>query len=230
MTPPEPRIFLVHSGICDSRQWEGFDVPGVRHELRGSGNTPVPPTGSYSDADDLIEAMGGEPAALVGSSFGGWVCLQVATARPELVTDLVLLGAPLPDHDWSEEMKAHSREEEGRLEQGDLRGAAILSADFWLETPESRDRVIEMQERCFELQMESEAEAIEPESIDLAAITARTLVGVGELDKPDFHAIAERLAREIPNTESVVIAEAGHLPSLDRPEATASIICRFLSI
>ena len=67
-------------------------MPGVRHELRGAGNTPVPPTGSYSDADDLVEAMGGEPAALVGSSFGGWVCLQVATARPELVTDLVLHG------------------------------------------------------------------------------------------------------------------------------------------
>jgi pimeloyl-ACP methyl ester carboxylesterase len=174
--------------------------------------------------------MGGEPAALVGSSFGGWVCLQVATARPELVTDLVLLGAPLPDHDWSEEMEAHSREEEGLLEQGDLRGAAILNADFWLESAEPRDLVIEMQERCFELQMETEAEAIEPDSIDLSAITARTLVGVGELDKPDFHAIAERLAGEIPDTESVVIAGAGHLPSLDRPEPTASIICRFLSI
>jgi pimeloyl-ACP methyl ester carboxylesterase len=223
-------IVLVHSGVCDARMWDGFDVPGLRHELRGFGQTPLPPSGSFSHADDLIEALGGEPAAMVGASYGGWVCLQVAAARPELVTDLVLLGAPVPDHDWSEEMEDFARDEEGLLEQGDLRGAAILNADFWLESPGPRDLVIEMQERAFQLEAESEAEGEEPESIDLTAITARTLVGVGELDKRDFHEIAERLAREIPQAESVVIPGAGHLPSLDRPEATASVICRFLSI
>jgi 3-oxoadipate enol-lactonase len=223
-------IVLVHSGVCDARMWDGFDVPGLRHELRGFGQTPLPPSGSFSHADDLIEALGGEPAAMVGASYGGWVCLQVAAARPELVTDLVLLGAPVPDHDWSEEMEDFARDEEGLLEQGDLRGAAILNADFWLESAEPRDLVIEMQERAFQLEAESEAEGQEPESIDLTAITARTLVGVGELDKRDFQDIAERLAREIPQTESVVIPGAGHLPSLDRPEATASVICRFLSI
>jgi pimeloyl-ACP methyl ester carboxylesterase len=166
----------------------------------------------------------------VGTSFGGWVCLQVAASHPELVTELVVFGAPLPDHEWSKEIEELRREEHGLLEQGDLHGAAVLNADFWLESDEPRDRVIAMQERAFELQMDSEAEPVEPDSIDLSAITARTLVGVGELDKRDFHAIAERLAREIPDTESVVIPGAGHLPSLDRPEATASVICRFLRI
>jgi 3-oxoadipate enol-lactonase len=223
-------IYLVHSGICDARQWDGFDVPGERHEIRGFGKTPLPPTGPVSDADDLIAALDGEPATLVGTSFGGWVCLQVAASHPELVTELVVFGAPLPDHEWSKEIEELRREEHGLLEQGDLHGAAVLNADFWLESDEPRDRVIAMQERAFELQMDSEAEPVEPDSIDLSAITARTLVGVGELDKSDFHAIAERLAREIPDTESVVIPGAGHLPSLDRPEATASVICRFLRI
>jgi 3-oxoadipate enol-lactonase len=223
-------IVLVHSGVCDATMWDGFGVPGTRHELRGFGQTPLPPTGTFSHAEDLIAALGDEPSTLIGASYGGWVSLQVAAARPELVTDLVLLGAPLPDHDWSEEMEDFARDEGGLLEQGDLRGAAILNADFWLESPAPRERVIAMQERAFQLEAESEAEGVEPDTIDLTAITARTLVGVGELDKPDFHAIAERLARDIPNTESVVIAGAGHLPSLDRPEPTASVICRFLSI
>jgi len=223
-------IALVHSGVCDATMWDGFDVPGTRHELRGFGQTPLPPAGSFSHADDLIATLGDEPATLIGASYGGWVCLQVAVRRPELITELVVLGAPLPDHEWSKEMQDFAHDEEGLLEQGDLRGAAILNADFWLESPEPRERVIAMQERAFELDAESEAQGIEPESIDLSGITARTLVGVGELDKRDFHEIAERLAREIPNSESAVIAGAGHLPSLDRPEATASIICRFLSI
>jgi 3-oxoadipate enol-lactonase len=210
--------------------WDGFDVPGVRHELRGFGQTPLPATGSFSHAEDLTEALQGEPAALVGASYGGWVCLQVAAARPELVSELVLLGAPLPDHDWSEEMEDFANDEAGLLEQGDLRGAAVLNADFWLESPEPRDRVIPMQEHAFELEAESEAEGVEPETIGLEQITARTLVGVGELDKRDFHEIADRLVAGIAGAEKAVIPGAGHLPSLDRPEATASVICRFLRI
>ena len=145
-------VVLVHSGVCDARMWDGFELPGAtRHELRGFGETPMPPTGTFSHADDLEAAIGDGPVALVGASFGGNVCLQVAASRPELVSELVVLDAPLFDHDWSQEMQDFGREEEGLLEQGDLRGAAIFNADFWLGDPEPRDRVIEMQERAFEL-------------------------------------------------------------------------------
>jgi 3-oxoadipate enol-lactonase len=208
--------------------WDGFDLPGaIRHELRGFGQTPLPPAGEFSHADDLAAALEG-PSALVGASYGGWVCLQVAVARPELVSELVLLGAPLPDHEWSEEVERFAREEEGLLEQGDLRGAAILNADFWLESPEPRERVIEMQERAFELDGESEAEGIEPDTVDLSAVTARTLVAVGALDKPDFHAIADRLAAGIAGAERATIEGAGHLASLERPEETARLVRDFL--
>jgi 3-oxoadipate enol-lactonase len=222
-------IVLVHAGVCDARMWDGFDLPGaIRHELRGFGQTPMPPAGEFSNADDLTEALKGEPAALVGASYGGWVCLQVAVARPELVTDLVLLDAALPDHRWSEEIEDFGKEEDALVEQGDLRGAATLNADFWLADPGPRERVIEMQERAFELQLQSEAEGVEPETIDLSAITARTLVVVGELDKADFHAIAERLAREIPDARSAVVDGAGHLPTLERPEPTLRLVREFL--
>jgi 3-oxoadipate enol-lactonase len=208
--------------------WDGFDLPGaIRHELRGFGQTPLPPAGEFSHADDLAAALEG-PSALVGASYGGWVCLQVAVARPELVSELVLLGAPLPDHEWSEEVERFAREEEGLLEQGDLRGAAILNADFWLESPEPRERVIEMQERAFELDGESEAAGIEPDTVDLSAVTARTLVAVGSLDKPDFHAIADRLAAGIAGAERATIEGAGHLASLERPEETARLVRDFL--
>jgi len=209
--------------------WDGFDLPGaIRHEVRGFGQSPLPPTGEVSDAEDLVEALGGEPAALVGASYGGWICLQVAAAHPELVTDLVLLSARLPDHDWSEEIERFAHEEEGLVEQGDLHGAATLCADFWLESPALREQVIAMQERAYELQLESEAELIEPDRIDLTAIAARTLVAVGELDKPDFHSIAKRLASEIEGAQSATIAGAGHLAPMERPEETARLVREFL--
>ncbi len=213
--------------------WDGFELPGATaYEMRGFGNTPLPPTGEFSHADDLEAALGGEPAALVGSSFGGLVCLELAARRPELVTDLVLLDAPIPDHDWSEEMERYDEQEGALLEQGEWRAAAELNADFWLSEaagPELRPRVIEMQERAFELQSESEAEEGEPAPIDLGAVRARTLVVVGELDKPDFHAIGERLEREIEDARSARVERAGHLPSLENPGVTARLVRDFLT-
>ena len=223
-------IFLVHSGVADATMWDGFDVRGVRHEMRGFGTTPLPASGEFSHVDDLEAALGGEPATLIGSSFGGAVCLRLAATRPELVTDLVVLDAPLFDHDWSEEMTAYFEAEDALSQEGDLDAVARLNVDFWVADEAVRGRVLEMQRRGLELQAGSEAEEVTPDDVDLGAITARTLVVVGELDKPDFRAIAERLAREIPDAGSAVIEGAGHLPSLERPEATASVICSFLSI
>jgi 3-oxoadipate enol-lactonase len=221
-------IVLVHSGICDAGMWDGFDLPGaVRHELAGFGQTPMPATGEFSHAADLEAALT-EPAALVGASFGGWVCLELASRRPDLVTDLVLLDAPLFDHDWSEEIRDFGRREEELLEEGELHAAAVLNADFWLEDRSHRERVIEMQENAFRVQSESEAEETGVDSLDLGAVRVRTLVVVGELDKPDFHRIAERIAREIPETEVVEIPGAGHLPALERPDETSRLIREFL--
>jgi 3-oxoadipate enol-lactonase len=69
----------------------------------------------------------------------------------------------------------------------------------------------------------------ELDDVELGAVQAPTLVAVGEHDKPDFRAIAERLARELPNAELVVIGGAGHLPPLERPAETAALVRRFLS-
>jgi 3-oxoadipate enol-lactonase len=221
-------IVLVHSGICDARMWDEFGLPGaVRHELAGFGETPLPAAGEVSHAGDLADALT-EPAALVGASFGGHVCLEVASTRPELVEALVLLDAPLFDHDWSEEIRGYAQREEALIEEGEFRAAAEWTADFWLEDTSHRDRVIEMQERAYHLQVESEAEEIQTDSIDLGAVQARTLVAVGELDKPDFHRIADRLGAAIPGARRAVIDGAGHLPALERPAETSRLIREFL--
>jgi 3-oxoadipate enol-lactonase len=202
-----PRTVLVHSGIADPGMWDGFELPGElrRHHLE----------------HDLAETVGDEPAALVGASYGGLVCLDFAARHPDLVTALVVLDPPLPDHEWSAEIEEYGAEEERLLEAGELDAATELNLSFW--APAAADRLRPMTRRSLEFEID------EIEAVDLGAVEAPTLVVVGEHDKPDFRAIAERLARELPQAELVVIPGAGHLPSLERPAETAERTRRFLS-
>ena len=187
--------------------WDGFELSGelVRHHLE----------------HDLADTFGTEPAALVGSSYGGLVSLDFAARHPELVTALVLLDAPLPDHDFSDpDFLAYAEEEERLYEAGDLDALAELDISFW--APGLAERLRPMARRAVEFDVP------EVEGVDLAAVRVPTLVGVGEDDKPDFRAIAERLAAEIPGAELAVIPGAGHLPSMEQPEATAALVRHFL--
>jgi len=208
--------------------WDDFDLPGaVTHELRGFGRTPLPASGTFSHAEDLEAAIGQGAAQLVGASFGGQVCLEVASRRPELVSHLVLLDAPLPDHAFSEQIREYAAQEERLLEEGDLDGATAFNAAFW--APTLSRAVGPMQRRAFELQAGREdPEGVAPEAIDLGSIAARTLVVVGEDDYEDFHSIAGRLHEEIRGAELAVVHGAGHLPSLERPGQTAALVLSFL--
>jgi 3-oxoadipate enol-lactonase len=201
----------------------------LRHELRGFGDTPQPAQGSFSQAADLAAAIH-DPAVLVGASYGGLVCLDLAQRSPELVRGLVLLAAALPDHDWSQPAEDFFTEEELLLERGDVEAATELNVSFWAggAEPAVQQSVREMQRRAFELQLGSTAEPDDPERIDLAGIDAPALVVTGDRDIEDFHRMADRLAEELPGARRATIEGAGHLPALERPRETAALLADFL--
>jgi 3-oxoadipate enol-lactonase len=229
-----PRAVLVHAGACDNRMWHAVTpaldaaIDVELHELRGFGQTPMG-EGPVTYADDL-EARLTQPVALVGASFGGLLCLEVAARRPDLVTALVLLDALLFDHDWSPELEAIDAEERRLLEAGDVEGAAALNARAWAGngSPEVQQLVFEMQRQAFESQLAEPVEQLAPATVDLAAIRAPTLVVWGDRDHADFIAIGERLAREISGAEHAVVEGSGHLPALERPAAVSGLLNDFL--
>ena len=94
-----------------------------------------------------------------------------------------------------------------------------------------RAAIREQQRHAFDLQAGT-GEGEVPLRADLATrlgeIDVPALVLVGESDKDDFRAIAERLAGELPNARLVVIPSAGHLPSLEQPEAFETAVRPFL--
>lgn len=244
-----PAVALLHEGVCDSRMWDSqweswprwFRV--LRPDLRGFGRSPLEP-GRFTHADDVIATLaanGMERAALVGVSLGGRVALEVALARPQLVTALVLVAPGVPGHDWSDELRADWGEEEAALEAGDLDAAVEANLRTWVDGPRRRpedvdpgvrERVAVMQRRAFELQLavaEDEEELrVEDMAQQLREVQAPTLLIVGEEDQPDMHAIVERLAREIPGARRASIAGTAHVPSMERPREFDELVLPFL--
>lgn len=236
-----PVVVLLHSGVCDRRMWDAQWPPLidagyrlVRCDLRGFGETPAPDR-PHNDAEDvlaLLDDLGVEHAALVGSSYGGEVALEIAARWPNRVNTLALLCPALPGHEPSAELEELGEREEALLEAGDVAAATELMVDTWLgpEADEpAREAVRRMQQHAFEVQLAVDEE-IEPleSSVDLGAIEAPCLAVSGAHDVVDFRRIAARLPDLLPNADHVELPWAGHLPSLERPSETTELLLDFL--
>ncbi|MGW6416120.1 alpha/beta fold hydrolase [Streptomyces sp. NPDC055055] len=237
-------VVLLHSGVCDRRMWDGqfsaLAAAGhrvVRCDLRGFGDTPVDAPHTHAeDVRDLLDHLGVERAAVVGSSFGGRVALELAARHPDRVTALALLGSGMPGMEPSAELRAWGAREDALLEAGDLDAAVELNVDTWLGPEagaDARALVREAQRRAFEVQLAAPEEygPVDPGVTrdELAGIPAPALVAVGAHDLPDFRAVAAELAGLLPAARLLALDWAGHLPALERPDETARLLAAFLA-
>jgi pimeloyl-ACP methyl ester carboxylesterase/mannose-6-phosphate isomerase-like protein (cupin superfamily) len=236
-----PDVVLVHAGVADGRMWDLQWVEWsarnrvTRLDLRGFGRSD-PPEGAYSHAADVLsvlDALEIERATLVGASFGGRVALDLAATEPGRVVGLVLACAGLPDHDWSDELQAFGAAEDEAIEAGDLDRATEVNVDFWVPAASEsvRAAIREQQRNAFALQVGRDDEEMlltEDLTARIGTVDVTTLVLVGESDHSDFHAIADRLAAALPDARRETVSGAGHLPSLERPDAFDAVVRPFL--
>ena len=176
--------------------------------------------------DIALDAIPGEHAALVGTSFGGRAALEAASAAPERVDVLVLIGTN--PFGWSDAVRAIAQDEEAHYDAGRLDEAATLMVRAWLvgaqreeaDVPaQLRRRVFELQRRAYELE--------EPDSgpFELDHVRAPMLFIRGELDWPEV----EEASRRFTGAEQEVITGAAHLPTMERPDEVARLILDFLA-
>jgi pimeloyl-ACP methyl ester carboxylesterase len=240
VTGTGPTVLLLHSTVCDRRMWDpqlpalveaGHHV--VRCDFRGYGETPMP-TGPYNNAQDvaeLLDTLGVARVALVAASGGGQVALEFAARWPRRVTALALLNTALAGHEPSAALRAFGEQEESLLESGDVAGATELNVRTWLgphADDATRERVRQMQRHAFEVQLAGDDVAPIRVDTDPSAITAPCLLVSGAHDLPDFRQIAADLANRLTNARHVELDWAGHLPSLERPEALNPLLVGFL--
>ncbi|HEX4467408.1 MAG TPA: alpha/beta fold hydrolase [Solirubrobacteraceae bacterium] len=238
-------IVLIHAGIADRRMWsehlqaladEGFRA--VAFDLAGFGEAPVniEQDAPWFDVIASVEHAGIARATVVGVSWGGAVAQRVAVAAPQLVSALVLVSSIAPGIEPSAELRAAGAAEEAAMEAEDVDRAVEGSMDAWLRagpTPELRRRVAEMQRRALEVQYSVEepppgTDPLSADGAELEAIAVPALIAVGEHDMSDFLDSAKVLAEMIPGAELSVIAGAGHLAPLERPQEFRDLLVSFL--
>lgn len=92
-------VLLIHSGGFTSRQWRKLSellAPRYRvlaPDLLGYGRSGAWPDGEafhFRQDLDFLETMLDGPAHLVGHSYGGFLALQLALRRPELIRSIAV--------------------------------------------------------------------------------------------------------------------------------------------
>ena len=107
-------VVLIHDGVVNSAVWDDVwpefctRFHAIRYDRRGYGRSPAATTW-YSETDDLVTLLHYlkvDHAALVGSSHGGELSIDFTLAHPEIVQQLVLVGAVVSGMPYSEHFLA----------------------------------------------------------------------------------------------------------------------------
>jgi 3-oxoadipate enol-lactonase len=224
-------VVLVHDGVVNSAVWSDVfpefckHFHTIRYDRRGYGRSPAATTW-YSETDDLamlLHHLRVNRAALVGSSHGGELSIDFTLAHPEIVQQLILVGAVVSGMPYSQHFLDRGKHVSELMRKGDMKGAiSEWSKDKYLIAPGNETA----RKRLFDLLSANPQDMNhpdyplrnKPELPRLHEIKVPTLLLTGDADIPDVHAHAGAIEAGIPNARRLVLSGVGHLMYLEKPE------------
>lgn len=238
-------ILLLHDGLVHSAGMdELFRVLAeryhvIRYDRRGYGrsDTPSERYSPIADALAVLKHLDVDRAVLLGASAGGGGAIELALAHPDRVSALVLVGAVVNGHPYSEHFQRRGQENMAPLAERDYRAAMRNWADDpYLLAPghaEARERLWALLEPYAEKHLTNPFELVElpgrPAADRFSEIRTPTLIVVGAADIPDVHAHAGVIEAGIVGSKRRIVEDAGHLVFFERPEALGRLVMEFLS-
>lgn len=249
-------VVLLHAAIADSRQWDDqmdaftarYRV--IRYDMQGFGQTPAAeaPVSRADELLGLLQRRSVPKAHLVGVSNGGATALDFAVVYPERVGALVLVApgisgirqADLGDASLSDWDAAQEAREEAAMAAGDLARAAEISMETWLGgyrrpvsavSPAVVGRVRELTQHAFRRAADRKpTPQLSPGASDrLGAVTAPTLLLVGEHELPNVRALFDFVAQRIAGAQRVEFPNAAHWLNMEYPDRFNQVVLDFLA-
>lgn len=229
----EPVVFLHGFGLDMSMwdsQWRLFSqrYRAIRYDLRGFGGSSLP-SAPYSHAADfsaLMSHLKARPAHLVGLSYGGRIALRIAVQQPAAVRTLTVVDTALDGYRWSEayaqswrSIGMTARKDVAEAKRQWLGHALFATARGRPEIARALTTMVSRYSGWHFHHTDPESGTPRAGAAELTAINAPTLVIVGERDLEDFQTIARLVAGTVPNASLKLIADSGHVPSLENVAA-----------
>lgn len=240
-------VLFLHSGLTDRTMWtpqiETFasrftcffvDLPGF-----GASPTPVSPFVYAESIAHFIETVIGQPAALVGSSFGAGIAFDTAQIAPEWTGPLALVSrASTAENEPSAALQAVWRDADEAWERGERDRAVEIEIEAWVDgqgrpggtaDPAIRDWFLHANRSVWERHAVSPPPAQELDmAVDYQRIQQPVLLIDGPYDLTDVHAANRTMLKRLPAAEYVSIAGTAHFPSVERPDEFDRIVLDFL--
>jgi len=240
-------VVLLHSSGSSGAQWRALidELSGrylvVAPDLYGYGATaPWPGRGAFSLAHEaeivhaLLERIG-EPAHLVGHSYGGAVALHVARLRGERLRSLTVIE-PVAFHLLSDraEIVELANGVARALACGDYAGGFGTFVDYW-SGPGSWDAIpaakrAAMAARLPKVALDFHATLNEPAGLaDFSAMALPTLVLLGALSPLPTQRICALLGQGLPDSRLITVQGAGHMAPLTHAAQVNALIAAHLN-
>jgi pimeloyl-ACP methyl ester carboxylesterase len=173
--------------------------------------------------------------ALAGLSMGGYLALEIARQAPERVVKLALLDSNARPE--TPEQSERRKPLIALARQGRFGEIPDLQFPVFVHRNRQNDEALRRLVRTMAEETGPEAFLRQQQAImsrpdarpNLAAIACPTLVLVGDGDELTPPALAEEIAGAVPGSRLVVVADCGHLSTLERPQAVTGALTAWLT-
>ncbi|MFY9269205.1 MAG: alpha/beta fold hydrolase [Candidatus Manganitrophaceae bacterium] len=250
-----PPLLLIHGLFDHLETWERM-IPHLSNRFRivaidlpGFGKSPLPEkwaaslSGMIDSVIAFLDLKKLDRVSIVGSSMGGGVALGIAARDPERTERIVLInpyGFPSPPV-AVEVARSRIR---GKLLPYLLRGFLFrrcarsifsrslhnqsLLTDALIEKVVAPFSSLRRRQDLFRFLEGVSLEEMREVDALLPQIRHPVLILWGQEDRWLQIDHAERLHRQLPESRIILLPDCGHLPQIDRPQAVAEAIGRFI--